>query len=111
MHRCSRCGIEDKLYERGRCERCALRKRATELMTGPDGTIPAGLVGVYDAVIASATPRKALNWLRQGAGAPILAAMGSGAIEVSRSPTALMGQSVIRTVGIAVDGGSGGKGG
>jgi hypothetical protein len=33
---------------------------------------------VHAAIIASPTPRKALNWLRSGAGAPILAAIATG---------------------------------
>lgn len=83
MHTCSVCGREDKLYERGRCDRCALARRTAELMTGPDGTVPDALVGVHDTIVASATPRKALNWLRQGAGAPILAALASGTMAMS----------------------------
>ncbi len=83
MHSCSVCGREDKLYERGRCDRCALARRTAELMAGPDGTVPAALVEVHDAIVASATPRKALNWLRQGAGAPILAQLAAGTMAVS----------------------------
>ena len=83
MHTCTVCGREDKLYERGRCDRCALARRAGELMAGPDGAVPAELAGVYDTIIASATPRKALNWLRQGKGAPILAELSAGTIAIS----------------------------
>lgn len=82
-HVCSACGREDKLYERGRCAHCALTRRATELMAGPDGTVPAPLVGVYDAIVASASPYKALNWLRTGAGAPILADLAAGRLALS----------------------------
>jgi hypothetical protein len=32
-HACADCGIEDKLYEKGRCERCSLRRRARELLS------------------------------------------------------------------------------
>ena len=35
---CADCGAEDKLYDRGRCERCSLRRRATALLAGPGGT-------------------------------------------------------------------------
>ena len=52
-------------------------------MAGPDGKVPAVLVGVHDTIVASATPRKALNWLRVGAGAPILAGMARGTIDLS----------------------------
>lgn len=75
---CSVCGREDKLYERGRCVSCSLARRAGEVMAGPEGTVPAALTGVHDAIVDSATPRKALNWLRSGAGAPILGAIAAG---------------------------------
>ena len=83
MHTCTVCGREDKMYERGRCDRCALTRRTAELMAGPDGTVPAALAAVYDTIVASATPRKALNWLRQGAGAPILADLARGTITMT----------------------------
>lgn len=83
MHRCSECGREDKLYERGRCDRCALARRAGVVMAGPDGHVPTALVPVYDTIVASATPRKALNWLRQGAGAPILAELAQQTMALS----------------------------
>lgn len=76
---CEQCGREDKLYERGRCAHCTLERRATELMTGPGGTIPVALIDLHAAIVASASPHKALNWLRSGAGAPILAAIATGA--------------------------------
>ena len=82
-HVCSACGREDKLYERGHCDRCALVRRAAELMAGPDGAVPPLLMGVHDAIVSSPTPRKALNWLRQGAGAPILRAMATGTTAVA----------------------------
>ena len=40
-------------------------------------------MGVHDAIVSSPTPRKALNWLRQGAGAPILRAMATGTTAVA----------------------------
>jgi hypothetical protein len=85
LARCKHCGIEDKLYERGRCERCALARRATALLAGASGTVPDALVGVHAAIVASAVPRKALNWLRSGAGAPILAAIASGTMPLSHA--------------------------
>ncbi len=65
---CAVCGREDKLYERGHCVHCSLSRRAGEVMAGPDGNVPVELAGVYDAIVASPSPRKALNWLRSGAG-------------------------------------------
>ncbi|MDQ3717167.1 MAG: hypothetical protein M3381_14335 [Actinomycetota bacterium] len=52
-------------------------------MSGPDGVVPAGLVGVRDTIAASPAPRKALNWLRRGAGAPILTALARGTMALS----------------------------
>ncbi|MGH9259985.1 MAG: hypothetical protein ACRD08_08830, partial [Acidimicrobiales bacterium] len=83
VHACGVCGREDKLYERGRCARCALARRTVALMAGPDGTVPAALVPVHDAIVASASPYKALNWVRTGAGAPILADLAAGRLAVS----------------------------
>lgn len=77
-HVCTDCGIEDKLYERGRCERCALRRRTSELLGGGGEQIPAALIGVHEAIISTATPRTALNWLRNGAGARLLADIAAG---------------------------------
>jgi hypothetical protein len=85
LARCSNCGIEDKLYERSRCERCALARRADELLAGPDGAVPAALTAVHAAIVASAAPRKALNWLRSGAGAPILAAIAAGTMPLTHA--------------------------
>jgi hypothetical protein len=52
-------------------------------MGGPEGTIPAPLIGVHAAIVASPSPYKALNWLRSGAGAPILAAIAAGTLALS----------------------------
>lgn len=82
-HACSDCGLEDKLYERGRCERCTLQRRAGELLRASGGKIPAALAGVHDAIINTDTPRSALNWLRQGAGARLLADLAAGELACS----------------------------
>ena len=53
---CGDCGIEDKLYERGRCDRCSLRRRAAALLASPEGQVPAGLQPVLNAVCAARAP-------------------------------------------------------
>jgi len=83
MHTCGECGREDKLYERGRCDRCALARRTTEAMAGPDGAVPANLQGLHDTIVASVSPRTSLNWLRRGAGAPILSELARGSVAMS----------------------------
>lgn len=77
-HVCSDCGLEDKLYERGRCNQCALRRRAGELLRAGGEEIPAALIAVRDAIVTTSTPRTALNWLRNGAGAVVLADLAAG---------------------------------
>lgn len=71
------------MFERGRCAQCALRSRTNELLSGPDGEIPAALIAVRDAIASSDPPFTALNWLRTGAGAPILAGVASGTIALT----------------------------
>ena len=80
---CTDCGTEDKLYEKGRCARCSLRRRARELLSAGTGTIAAQLSGVLDAVTAARQPRSALNWLRKGAGAGLLADVAAGRLAIS----------------------------
>lgn len=45
-HACTDCGREDKLYERGRCEGCALARRSGELLRAGREQIPAELLAV-----------------------------------------------------------------
>ena len=80
---CADCGIEDKLYERGRCDRCSLRRRAAALLAGPDGQVPAGLLPVLEAICAARVPKSALNWLRRSYGAALLGELASGNLPAS----------------------------
>jgi hypothetical protein len=77
---CADCGIEDKLYEKGRCCRCSLRRRAAALLSGGTGQVPAELAAVLTAICSARNPRTALNWMRAGAGAAILADLAAGQI-------------------------------
>lgn len=82
-HVCGDCGIEDKLYERGRCASCALRRRTTELLRGGTEHTAPELSAVLDAIAAAPVPRSALNWLRKGAGAKLMAELAAGALPLS----------------------------
>jgi len=84
-HACADCGTEDKLYEKGRCAQCSLRRRARELLSAGTGTVPPQLSGVFDAVTAARQPRSALNWLRKGAGAGLLADVAAGRLAISHN--------------------------
>ncbi|MGH4012094.1 MAG: hypothetical protein ACRDTH_28710 [Pseudonocardiaceae bacterium] len=77
-HACGVCGLEDKLYEKGRCARCSLARRTAELLSCGTGNVPTELTAVFEAICAARTPRSALNWLRKGTGASILADLAAG---------------------------------
>ena len=78
MCMCADCGIEDKLYDKGRCCRCSLRHRTAALLSGGTGQVPGELAAVLAAICSARNPRTALNWLRAGAGAAILADLAAG---------------------------------
>jgi hypothetical protein len=80
---CIDCGLEDKLYEKHRCEHCSLRRRATKLLSAGTGQVPDELSGVFEAICAARTPRTALNWLRNGAAADVLAEIASGQLPLT----------------------------
>lgn len=82
-HVCVGCGIEDRLYERGRCVRCSLKRRTTALLADEQGHVPAVLEPVAEAIIAARQPYSALNWLRDGIGAAILAELATGRTEAT----------------------------
>jgi hypothetical protein len=84
-HVCGDCGLEDKLYERGRCERCALHRRTGELLRAGGEQIPDELIAVHDAIVATRTTRTALNWLRGGAGAAVLTDLAAGTTAISHA--------------------------
>jgi hypothetical protein len=65
-----------------------LAERARSLLTGPSGFITARLVPVYEALVAARQPFSALNWLRRGKGAAILADMAAGTLAISHEALA-----------------------
>ena len=67
-HACCDCGLEDKLYERGRCDRCSLSRRTRELLSAGLGDVPSHLTARVRSDHAPRASRAvALNWLRSGA--------------------------------------------
>ena len=77
-HLCALCGVEDKMFEKGRCARCSLRSRASGLLAGAAAEAAAGLTVVIEAIAAARNPYSALNWLRTGGAAVILAEVAAG---------------------------------
>jgi hypothetical protein len=82
-HTCVDCGLEDKLYERDRCTGCSLRRRTAVLLRGDTDEVPAQFADVYAAIVTTTTPRSALNWLRKGAGAGVLAEVAAGRLALT----------------------------
>jgi hypothetical protein len=82
-HVCTDCTREDKLYEAGRCASCALRRRTGNLLRGDGDLIPPAMAPLYQAITTTDTPRSALNWLRNGSGAALLAQMAAGTLAIS----------------------------
>ncbi len=80
---CAGCGTEDKMFEKHRCARCSLRRRAAMLLSAGTGNVPGTLAAVLEAITAARTPESALNWLRAGAGAALLADLAAGRLAVT----------------------------
>jgi hypothetical protein len=72
------------MFEKHRCARCILRRRAAMLLSAGTGNVPDTLAAVLAAISAARTPQSALNWLRAGAGATILADLAAGRLAVTR---------------------------
>ena len=91
------------MFEKHRCARCSLRRRAVMLLSARTGHVPDTLAAVLEAICAARTPAAALNWLRTGAGAAILADLAAGRLAANaRAVAALLaaaahqdGQTVI----------------
>ena len=77
--RCRDCGRRDKLYERGRCPACSLRRRSHDLLRAGAPRVSEHLTAVHEAICASPVPRSVLNWLRNSATAALLADLDSRA--------------------------------
>jgi hypothetical protein len=82
-HQCADCRTEDKLYERARCAPCALRRRAAALLSAGTGQIPDQFTHLFTAITTTPSPRTALNWLRNGAGAALLTDLAAGRLPVT----------------------------
>lgn len=83
---CRECGAEDHPYGGGRCARCILRERLTELLSDPTtGQIHQRLRPVFDELVGSERPQTGIWWLRKkpGVGPRLLAEMARGEVEIS----------------------------
>jgi hypothetical protein len=70
---CHGCGARGEIYANHLCYRCTLTSHATTLLTAPDGQVPDHLRPLLDALTTVDNPHSALQWLRTGASARLLA--------------------------------------
>ncbi len=70
---CAGCGTPTMLYSDNQCARCILTVRLTDLLTGPDGTVPSELRPLIEALTGVNNPTTILIWLRPSTSARLLA--------------------------------------
>ncbi len=75
--RCPTCTEMYKLTD-GPCVRCDLRRRLTDLLGGPDGTIRSELRALYQNLAAVEFPATVLSWLRHEHTTTTLGGLGRG---------------------------------
>ncbi len=81
--RCTGCGVEDRLYETGRCARCVLGTRLDALLGESVPTVAAPLRAVGRLLGQVDRPRSMLGWLQRSPGAGLLADLANGTVELS----------------------------
>jgi hypothetical protein len=82
-HVCGDCGIEDLLYERGRCPRCTLHQRLTELLGDEAARASNGLGPLFDALAEADVPRATIDWLLKSPAVPTLASIAAGELRLT----------------------------
>lgn len=82
-HRCRGCGSLERLFERGRCVRCVLARRATALLADAHGQVDDRFVDLLAAIVAAPQPYSALNWLRTGTTATLLGEITTGQLPLT----------------------------
>jgi hypothetical protein len=75
--RCPTCAEATKLTD-GRCVRCDLRRRLTDLLAGPDGAIRPQLQALFHNLAEAELPATALSWIKHEHTTTILGGLGRG---------------------------------
>ena len=70
---CRQCGRSGNPYGHGRCAYCVLADKVTDLLAGPDGTVPPELQPLAEAFTRVHLPFNAIRWIRHSPAARILA--------------------------------------
>lgn len=82
-YRCRQCGRSGNPYGRGRCAHCVLADKVNDLLTGPDGTVPAQLQPFADSLISTHTPFKTIQWVHEHPNAKLMADLVAEGREIS----------------------------
>lgn len=80
--RCPTCGQATKLTD-GPCQRCALRSRLHELLSGPEGTIRPELAALFENLAAVERPATVLSWLWRSDAVAVLSKLATGELALS----------------------------
>jgi hypothetical protein len=83
-HVCSGCGVEDLLYERGRCARCVLERRLSEWLGDEAALAVNGLLPLREALAGADEARTVLDWLsRKTPAVQVLGRIAKGELPLS----------------------------
>lgn len=93
---CRRCGVEDDLYRKGTCWRCALGDEVGLLLGDDAGVVPDHLTPLADAIACMRRANSGITWLRNPTVRVLLRSIATG--EVALSHDALDGLEASRTV-------------
>jgi hypothetical protein len=77
---CSRCGAETELFRANTCWRCVLAGEIDDLLAGPDGTVPASLVPLAQAIKTMKRENSGMIWLRRQQVRTLLRDLASGSV-------------------------------
>lgn len=83
--RCSRCGIEGWIQQRGTCDRCVLGDRLNDLLDDGTGHVRRELKPLRDKLTAMPRPRSGLVWLAKPHVPPILRALARGDVPLTHA--------------------------
>jgi len=89
--RCSVCGVEDRLYETGRCARCVLADRLDALLLESIPAVADQMLAVRRLLGSVDRPRSLLSWLQRSPGAGLLADLADARMELSHQALDALG--------------------
>ncbi len=82
--KCGGCGHREGLYERGRCARCVLDRKLTDLLRDTSGEFASELLPLKNLLLEHPSPESVLGWLRKSPKAThVLGALARRELEAS----------------------------